>query len=65
MKQHNTSLEISILSQKHQDIDDKIDLLNKVRTLSPSERSELKRLKVRRLHYRDTLELLRNTLERV
>jgi len=65
MKQPNRLLEISHLTEKHQQLDDKIDLLNKVRTLSLSERNELKRLKVQRLQYRDMLESLRNKLGRV
>ena len=46
---------LTILKERHQQLDDKADELSSRKYLSPSERMELKRLKVFRLRLKDAI----------
>lgn len=46
---------LTILKERHQQLDDKADELSSRKYLSPSERMELKRLKVFRLRIKDAI----------
>jgi uncharacterized protein YdcH (DUF465 family) len=46
---------LTILKERHQQLDDKADKLSSRKYLSPSERMELKRLKVFRLRIKDAI----------
>jgi len=49
---------LTILKERHQELDDKADELSIRKYLSPSERMELKRLKVFRLRVKDAIQEL-------
>ena len=51
-------LRLEAIRKEHQDLDDEVDMMNKIRVLTPSERSRLKELKVMRLNCRDTIDRL-------
>ena len=51
-------LRLDTLKVRHQDLDDEVDMMNKRRVLTPTERSRLKELKVMRLNCRDTIDRL-------
>lgn len=50
------SLRIRILEEKHRELDDLVDEMNAAQFLTPSQRTDLKELKVLRLRCRDALE---------
>lgn len=54
------SIKLRLLRERHQTLDDEIDVANKKRYLTAREQMRIKELKVRRLRLRDLI----NTLER-
>lgn len=54
------SIKLRLLRERHQTLDDEIDIANKKRYLTAREQMRIKELKVRRLRLRDLI----NTLER-
>ncbi len=58
-----TNETLESLIEKHRELDDKVDAMSARRLLTPSERLDLRRWKVRRLHYRDTIDLLKKELD--
>ena len=55
-----SSIKLRLLRERHQTLDDEIDIANKKRYLTAREQMRIKELKVRRLRLRDLI----NTLER-
>ena len=57
------SMRLSILIQKHRELDERADAMSaQLPHLSPRERTNLRELKVRRLHAKEAIERLRNLL---
>jgi uncharacterized protein YdcH (DUF465 family) len=54
----NIKERIRILRDRHQNLDDRVDEMNKIKNLSESEMYALKQLKLMRLKCKDTIEKL-------
>ena len=55
---HDQELRVTLLRERHQQLDDEIDAANLKPWLSASERQRIKELKVRRLRLRDAISSL-------
>jgi len=55
-------LRVSLLRERHQALDDKIDEINERRWLSTTDRVRLKEMKIKRLRLRDQIDTLEKEL---
>ena len=60
--QPSKSERLQLLKEKHQKLDDEVDLMSELRNIGPQEYQRLKELKVRRLQCRDEIDKLKREI---